>query len=486
MGIIITVANQKGGVGKTTTAINMSAALAEKGKKILLVDIDSQGNTTSGLGVEKNELENTTYELMLGEAEVENCLIHTEYKDLDILPSNVDMAAAEIELLDEEDREFKLRHILRPLKKQYDFIIVDCPPSLNILTVNAMTAADSILVPIQCEYYALEGLSQLLYTIELVKERLNPGLTIEGILFTMYDSRVRLSGQVVQNVKANLKERIFKTMIPRNVRLAEAPSHGKPVSLYARFSSGTRAYRNFAKELIALHANDPKEADEEEVASKDVYTDDILGLEENTETKTEAENKDKEGIEAEAGKDNSKESAGDDEIKEADTSEAGKESEEDDKSDETDNKSEESGDKIEEADNKSEESDDKSEEPGDKIEKTNENSDQGENGNEKNDDAEGSKGSDGEPSDLKEEVKSETDADTESEKSENEASSGSDDMSSSDNTPETSDAEETEAADEELQKNLEAKEILKETVEAENEKETSVKSKTKKKNKDKK
>lgn len=433
MGIIITVANQKGGVGKTTTAINMSAALAEKGKKILLVDIDSQGNTTSGLGVEKNELENTTYELMLGEAEVENCLIHTEYKDLDILPSNVDMAAAEIELLDEEDREFKLRHILRPLKKQYDFIIVDCPPSLNILTVNAMTAADSILVPIQCEYYALEGLSQLLYTIELVKERLNPGLTIEGILFTMYDSRVRLSGQVVQNVKANLKERIFKTMIPRNVRLAEAPSHGKPVSLYARFSSGTRAYRNFAKELIALHANDPKEADEEEVFSKDVHTDDILGLEENTETKTEAANKDKEGIEAEAGKDNSKESAGDDEIKEADTSEAGKESEEDDKSDETDNKSEESGDKIEEADNKSEESDDKSEEPGDKaeeagnkseepgdkIEKTNENSDQGENGNEKNDDAEGSKGSDGEPSDLKEEVKSETDADTESEKSEN-------------------------------------------------------------------
>ena len=447
MGIIITVANQKGGVGKTTTAINMSAALAEKGKKILLVDIDSQGNTTSGLGVEKNELENTTYELMLGEAEVENCLIHTEYKDLDILPSNVDMAAAEIELLDEEDREFKLRHILRPLKKQYDFIIVDCPPSLNILTVNAMTAADSILVPIQCEYYALEGLSQLLYTIELVKERLNPGLTIEGILFTMYDSRVRLSGQVVQNVKANLKERMFKTMIPRNVRLAEAPSHGKPVSLYARFSSGTRAYRNFAKELIALHANDPKEADEEEVSSKDVYTDDILGLEEKTETKTEAENKDKEGVEAEAGKDNSKESAGDDEIKEVDTSEAGKESEEDDKSDETDNKSEESGDKIEEADNKSEESDDKSEEsddkseesddkseepgdkaeeagnkseePGDKIEKTDENSNQGENGNEKNDDAEGSKGSDGEPSDLKEEVKSETDADTESEKSEN-------------------------------------------------------------------
>ena len=440
MGIIITVANQKGGVGKTTTAINMSAALAEKGKKILLVDIDSQGNTTSGLGVEKNELENTTYELMLGEAEVENCLIHTEYKDLDILPSNVDMAAAEIELLDEEDREFKLRHILRPLKKQYDFIIVDCPPSLNILTVNAMTAADSILVPIQCEYYALEGLSQLLYTIELVKERLNPGLTIEGILFTMYDSRVRLSGQVVQNVKANLKERIFKTMIPRNVRLAEAPSHGKPVSLYARFSSGTRAYRNFAKELIALHANDPKEADEEEVFSKDVYTDDILGLEENTKTKTEAENKDKEGVEAETGKDNSKESAGDDEIKEVDTSEAGKESEEDDKSDETDNKSEESGDKIEEADNKSEESDDKSEESddkseepddkaeeagnkseelGDKIEKTDENSNQGENGNEKNDDAEGSKGSDGEPSDLKEEVKSETDADTESEKSEN-------------------------------------------------------------------
>lgn len=299
MGIIITVANQKGGVGKTTTAINMSAALAEKGKKILLVDIDSQGNTTSGLGIEKNELECTTYELMLGEKDTESSLIHTEFKNLDILPSNVDMAAAEIELLDEDDREFKLRHILRPLKKDYDFIIVDCPPSLNILTVNAMTAADSVLVPIQCEYYALEGLSQLLYTIELVKERLNPELKIEGILFTMYDSRVRLSGQVVQNVKANLKEKIFKTVIPRNVRLAEAPSHGKPVSLYARFSSGTRAYRNLAKELLNLHANDVEEKEEEEVAAKDVYTDDILGLEENTgdaaetsENEKEANNKD--------------------------------------------------------------------------------------------------------------------------------------------------------------------------------------------------
>lgn len=283
MGVIITVANQKGGVGKTTTAINMSAALAEKGKKILLVDIDSQGNTTSGLGIEKNELESTTYELLIGETSTDDCLIHTDYKNLDVLPSNVDMAAAEIELLDEENREFKLRHILRPLKKNYDFIVVDCPPSLNILTVNAMVAADSILVPVQCEYYALEGLSQLLYTIELVKERLNPELKIEGLLFTMYDARVRLSGQVVQNVKANLNEKIFKTTIPRNVRLAEAPSHGKPISAYSRFSSGARAYKNFAKELINLHANDPKEEDEKEAETveKDVYTDDILGLEEN-------------------------------------------------------------------------------------------------------------------------------------------------------------------------------------------------------------
>ena len=270
MGKIIAIANQKGGVGKTTTAINLAAGLAEKGKKALLIDLDSQSNATSGAGIEKNSVEKGTYEVLSGEATLEECVLGTAFENLFVVPTSVDLAAAEIELLDVEDRNEYLKNAIEPLKNQYDFIIIDCPPSLNMLTINAMVAANSVLVPIQCEYYALEGLSQLLQTIELVKERLNDKLEIEGLLFTMYDGRVKLSGQVVANVKQNLNEKIFKTVIPRNVRVAEAPSHGKPVMHYSRFCSGTRAYRKFAQEIIAANESWFKENAVAEEEAKEV------------------------------------------------------------------------------------------------------------------------------------------------------------------------------------------------------------------------
>lgn len=250
MGRIIAVANQKGGVGKTTTTINLSACLAEQGQKVLVIDVDPQGNTTSGLGIDKNNTENTVYELMLGEASIDDCIYKSVMDDLDVIPSNVNLAGAEIDLIDIDDREYILKKIVNFLKEKYDFILLDCPPSLSMLTVNAMTAANTVLVPIQCEYYALEGLSQLIRTINLVKQKLNPELEIEGVVFTMYDARTNLSLQVVENVKANLKQTVYKTIIPRNIRLAEAPSHGLPINLYDPKSAGAESYRLLAEEVI--------------------------------------------------------------------------------------------------------------------------------------------------------------------------------------------------------------------------------------------
>ena len=250
MGRIIAIANQKGGVGKTTTAINLSACLAEAGKKVLTIDLDPQGNTTSGLGVNKNEQEKTTYEILIGQNSIEECLLKEVLPGLDVLPSNVNLSGAEIELIGIRQKEFILKKEIDKVRDNYDFVIIDCPPSLNMLTVNAMTTADTVLVPIQCEYYALEGLSQLIHTINLVKQRLNPNLELEGVVFTMYDARTNLSLQVVENVKSNLKNTVYKTIIPRNVRLAEAPSHGMPITLYDSRSAGAESYRLLAEEVI--------------------------------------------------------------------------------------------------------------------------------------------------------------------------------------------------------------------------------------------
>ena len=251
MGRIIAVANQKGGVGKTTTAINLAACLAEAGKKVLTIDLDPQGNMTSGLGVDKNEVENTVYELMLDECSIKESMTDTVIDGMKIIPSNVNLAGAEIELLGIPEKEYILRNAVDYIKEDYDFIVIDCPPSLNMLTINAMTTANSVLVPIQCEYYALEGLSQVLRTIGLVRKKMNPSLELEGVVFTMYDARTNLSLQVVENVKQNLNERIYKTIIPRNVRLAEAPSHGMPINLYDSRSTGAESYRLLAAEVIS-------------------------------------------------------------------------------------------------------------------------------------------------------------------------------------------------------------------------------------------
>lgn len=250
MGKIIAIANQKGGVGKTTTSINLSACIAAKGKRVLVIDIDPQGNTTSGYGIEKNELENTIYELILGDCSIESCILREVYPNISILPSNVNLAAAEIELIGVEKKEYILKNEVDWVKDRYDFIIIDCPPSLNLLTVNAMTTADSVLVPIQCEYYALEGLSQLIHTVNLVKERLNPDLEMDGVVFTMYDSRTNLSAQVVDNVRSHLSQKIYDTLIPRNIRLAEAPSYGKPINMYDPKSAGAESYMALADEVI--------------------------------------------------------------------------------------------------------------------------------------------------------------------------------------------------------------------------------------------
>lgn len=256
MSRIIAIANQKGGVGKTTTSINLSACLAEQGKKVLVVDIDPQGNATSGLGIDKNALENTVYELFIEECNLEDCIQEEALDHLDVLPSNVNLSGAEIDLIGIDGREYILKNLLTDIKDNYDFVIIDCPPSLNILTVNAMVTADTVLVPIQCEYYALEGLSQLIHTINLVKKRLNPELEMEGVVFTMYDARTNLSLEVVENVKRNLKQNVYKTIIPRNIRLAEAPSHGLPINLYDSKSVGAESYRMLALEVIHREDDD--------------------------------------------------------------------------------------------------------------------------------------------------------------------------------------------------------------------------------------
>lgn len=250
MGKIIAIANQKGGVGKTTTSINLSAALAMKGMKVLTIDCDPQGNATSGLGLDKNNLYNTIYQMIMDECDVKEAIHKSVVPNLDIIPSDVNLAGAEIELIGADQQEFILRNKIDQIRDNYDYIIIDCPPSLNILTVNSMTTADSVLVPIQCEFYALEGLAQLIHTIDLVKARLNPKLSIEGILFTMYDARTNLSMQVVQDVKENLNQHIYNSIIPRNVRLAEAPSYGLPICMYEPKSAGAESYNNLAEEIL--------------------------------------------------------------------------------------------------------------------------------------------------------------------------------------------------------------------------------------------
>ena len=255
MGRVIAVANQKGGVGKTTTAINLSACLAEKGQKVLAIDMDPQGNMTSGLGLEKESIENTVYDIIIGESDVDEVLKKEVLENIDILPANIDLSAAEIELIGIDDKEYIIKNAIDGIKDNYDYIIIDCPPSLSMLTINAMTTADSVLVPIQCEYYALEGLSQLIHTVELVKDRLNDKLEIEGVVFTMYDARTNLSLQVVENVKDNLQQNIYKTIIPRNIRLAEAPSYGMPINKYDPKSAGCDSYMRLVDEVMNREAS---------------------------------------------------------------------------------------------------------------------------------------------------------------------------------------------------------------------------------------
>ncbi len=257
MGKVIAVANQKGGVGKTTTTVNLSTILAKKGKKVLLVDTDPQGNATSGLGVEKDG-EFSTYDLLIADVQAEDIIEKTAIKNLSICPSNMNLAGAEVQLVSMMSREQRMKEKLDVIKKNYDFILIDCPPSLGLITLNAFTAADSVLIPVQCEYYALEGLGQLLNTIELVRKHLNKNLYIEGALLTMYDIRTNLANQVVKEVKRFFQNKVYKTVIPRNVRVSEAPSYGVPITIYDPKSKGSKSYEKFAKEFIKLNELEQK------------------------------------------------------------------------------------------------------------------------------------------------------------------------------------------------------------------------------------
>lgn len=249
MGKIIAVANQKGGVGKTTTSVNLSAAFAEMGKRVLLIDCDPQGNATSGLGIEKDGLELSVYDALINETPMEEIIIQTRF-GLDIVPSVMDLAGAEVELVSLDDKQYRLKKAVELVKDKYDYILMDCPPSLGHVTLNALTAADSVLLPLQCEFYALEGLSQLLSTVQLVQEQLNENLRIEGLVLTMYDSRTNLAEQVVEEVKTHFPDMVYATKIPRNVRLSEAPSFGKPIFAYAASSKGAQAYMSLAEEVM--------------------------------------------------------------------------------------------------------------------------------------------------------------------------------------------------------------------------------------------
>ena len=250
MGRIIAIANQKGGVGKTTTSVNLSACLAHVGKKVLLIDTDPQGNATSGVGINKGDVQKCIYDILIDDADFHEVILTTKVENLDIIPATISLAGAEIELVSTISREVRMKHAIQGVKEQYDYIIIDCPPSLGLLTINALTASDSILIPVQCEYYALEGLSQLLSTIRLVQKHLNEHLTIDGVLLTMFDARTNLGIQVIEEVKKYFQDKVYRTIIPRNVRLSEAPSHGEPIIVYDSRSRGAEVYLELAKEVV--------------------------------------------------------------------------------------------------------------------------------------------------------------------------------------------------------------------------------------------